>query len=96
LIKREIKILQNKLMGDIQISKAKKQLVAQLAMSQENHEDLMLSLGKSFLIYNKMDDLDVLYKKINAVTTSQIMDIANEILDFDKLSVLIYNQSDKD
>jgi len=83
-------------MGDIQISKAKKQLVAQLAMSQENHEDLMLSLGKSFLIYNKMDDLDVLYKKINAVTTSQIMNIANEILDFDKLSVLIYNQSDKD
>ncbi|NEW84642.1 MAG: insulinase family protein [Mariniphaga sp.] len=96
LIKREIKILQNKLLGDIQISKAKKQLVGQLAMSQENHEDLMLSLGKSFLIYNKMDDLDVLYKKINAVTTSQIMDIANEVLDFDKLSVLIYNQSDKD
>jgi hypothetical protein len=43
-----------------------------------------------------MDDLDVLYKKINAVSTSHIMDIANEILDFDKLSVLIYNQSDKD
>jgi len=96
LIKREIKILQNKLLGDIQISKAKKQLVGQLAMSQENHEDLMLSLGKSFLIYNKMDDLDVLYKKINAVTTFQIMEIANEVLDFDKLSVLIYNQSDKD
>ena len=90
LIKREIKILQNKRLGDIQISKAKKQLVGQLAMSQENHEDLMLSLGKSFLIYDKMDGLDVIYKKINAVTTSQIMDIANEILDFDKLSVLIY------
>src|SRR5665647_384567 len=96
LIKREIKILQNKTLGDIQMSKAKKQLVGQLAMSQENHEDLMLTLGKSFLVYNKMDDLDVIYKKINAVTPSQIMDIANEILDFDKLSVLIYNQSDKD
>ena len=90
LIKREIKILQNKTLGDIQMSKAKKQLVGQLAMSQENHEDLMLTLGKSFLVYNKMDDLDVIYKKINAVTPSQIMDIANEILDFDKLSVLIY------
>lgn len=90
LIKREIKILQNKLLGDIQISKAKKQLVGQLAMSQENHEDLMLTLGKSFMTYNKMDSLDVLYKKINSVTTAQIMDIANEILDFDKLSILIY------
>ena len=90
LIKREIKILQNKLLGDIQISKAKKQLIGQLAMSQENHEDLMLTLGKSFLVYNKMDDLDVIYKKINAVTPAQIMDIANEILDPEKLSVLIY------
>ena len=90
LIKREILILQNKLLGDIQISKAKKQLVGQLAMSQENHEDLMLTLGKSFLTYHKMDGLDVIYKKINAITPSQIRNIANEILDFEKLSMLIY------
>jgi predicted Zn-dependent peptidase len=90
LIKREINILQNKSLGNIQISKAKKQLVGQLAMAQENHEDLMLTLGKSFLIYNKMDGLDLIYKKINAVTPSQIMGIANQILDFEKLSVLIY------
>ena len=90
LIKREINLLQNKLLGDIQISKAKKQLVGQLAMSQENHEDLMLTLGKSYLIYNKMDGLDVIYKKINSITPEQIRDIANEILDFDKLSMLIY------
>jgi len=96
LIKREIKLLQTKLLGHIQIGKAQKQLVGQLAMSQENHEDLMLTLGKSFMIYNKMDDLDVIYKKINAITPSKLRDIANEILDIDKLSVLIYKQSDKD
>jgi len=90
LIKREIKILQNKLLGNIQISKAKKQIVGQLAMSQENHEDMMLTLGKSFLIYNKMDGLNVIYKKIDALNPSRIMNIANEILDFGKLSVLIY------
>ena len=90
LIKREITILQNKLLGDIQISKAKKQLVGQLAMSQENHEDLMLTLGKSFLTYNKMEGLDLVYKKINAVTPAQVRNIANEILDFEKLSMLIY------
>ncbi len=90
LIKREVRVLQEKLLGDIQISKAKKQLIGQLAMSQENHEDLMLTLGKSFLIYNKMDGLDVIYRKINAITPAQIRDIANEILDFEKLSMLIY------
>ena len=96
LIKREIKLLQEKLLGGIQMSKAKKQLVGQLAMSQENHEDLMLTLGKSFLIYNKMEGLDVIYNKINELTPSLIRDIANEILDFEKLSVLIYKQSDQD
>ena len=90
LIKREILLLQEKLLGDIQISKAKKQLVGQLAMSQENHEDLMLTLGKSILIYNKVDGLDLIYKKINAITPSQIRNIANEILDPEKLSMLIY------
>ena len=37
-----------------------------------------------------MDGLDVIYRKINAITPAQIRDIANEILDFEKLSMLIY------
>lgn len=90
LIKREVIILQTKSLGSIQLSKAKRQLIGQLAMSQENHEDLMLTLGKSFMVYNKMEGLDTIAEKINAITTTQIMDIANEILDFDKLSMLIY------
>lgn len=90
LIRREIRLLQERRLGDIQLSRAKKQIVGQLAMSQENHEDLMLTLGKSFLIFNKMDQLEVVYKKIQAVTAEQIMAVTNEILDLDKLSMLIY------
>ncbi len=90
LIKREIKILQSKSLGSIQLSKAKRQLIGQLAMSQENHEDLMLSLGKSFMFYNKMESFEKTAEKINKITTSHLMDIANEVLDIDKLSVLIY------
>lgn len=90
LIKREIRTLREKLLGSIQIGKAKKQLVGQLAMSQENHEDLMMTLGKSFLIYGNMEGLEAVYKKINAITAEQIMAIANEVLDFDQLSILIF------
>jgi predicted Zn-dependent peptidase len=90
LINKEIKTLQTKYLGSIQLSKAKKQLIGQLAMSQENHEDLMLTLGKSFLVYNKMEGLDTISKQLNAITTSQILEIANEILDPDKLSVLTF------
>jgi predicted Zn-dependent peptidase len=90
LIKREITTLQTKSLGSIQLSKAKKQLIGQLAMSQENHEDLLLTLGKSFMVYNKMESFETIAEKINTITTSQLMDIANEVLNFDRLSTLIF------
>jgi predicted Zn-dependent peptidase len=50
----------------------------------------MLTLGKSFLIYNRMEGLETIYKKINAITPEEVRIIANEVLDFDQLSMLIY------
>jgi predicted Zn-dependent peptidase len=90
LVFREIKMLQTQHLGTLQLSKAKKQLVGQLAMSQENHEDLMLTLGKSFLVYNRMESLDSVSKKLNEITSSQLLEIANEILAPEKLSILTY------
>jgi len=87
---KEIKILQTKYLGSIQLSKAKKQLIGQLAMSQENHEDLMLTLGKSFLVYNRMEGLDSITNQLNAITPMQLSESANEVLDPDKLSVLTF------
>lgn len=90
LVKREIKKLQELKLGQLQLSKAKKQIIGQLAMSQENREDLMLTLGKSYMLYNKVDSLETVNKKIEAVTAELLTDIANEVLEFDKLSTLIY------
>jgi predicted Zn-dependent peptidase len=89
LVYREIKKLQTDKLGKLQLSKAKKQLIGQLAMSQENKEELLLTLGKSYLMYNKVDDLATINKKIENVSAEQIMEIANEILNIDKLSTLI-------
>lgn len=90
LVNREIKKLQTQEMGSLQLSKAKKQLVGQLAMAQENREDLMLTLGKSFLLYNRVDSLEKVNNKIEKVTASELMEIANEVLDREKLSTLIF------
>jgi len=89
LVLAEIKKLQAVKLGKMQLSKAKKQLIGQLAMSQENREDLLLTLGKSYLVYNKVDDLATINKKIENISAIQLMDIANEILDPKKLSTLI-------
>lgn len=90
LIDKEIRLLQEKALGDLQLSKARKQLIGQLAMSQENHEDLMLAIGKSMLVFNKVESLDDIYKRISEITASQLLDVANRILMPEHLSRLIY------
>ena len=90
LIDREIRLLCDKTLGELQLSKSRKQLIGQLAMSQENHEDLMLAIGKSMLVFNKVESLEDIYKRISEITASQLLDVANRILKPENLSGLIY------
>jgi predicted Zn-dependent peptidase len=50
----------------------------------------MLSIGKSLLVFDRVDTIEEVTKKIEAVTDSTLLEIANEILHPDKLSMLIY------
>ena len=50
----------------------------------------MLTLGKSYLLYNKVDSLPEIYQKIENITDSELLEIANEVLDENALSILIY------
>jgi predicted Zn-dependent peptidase len=61
-----------------------------MARGYENHESLMLSLGKSLLIFNKIDSIEDLCNKIDAVTASELIETANDIFEPSKISTLIY------
>ncbi|UCG28480.1 MAG: insulinase family protein, partial [Bacteroidales bacterium] len=54
---KEFDKLKKSRLGSLQMYKAKRQMIGQLARSAENHETLMLSMAKSYLIYNKVDGL---------------------------------------
>jgi predicted Zn-dependent peptidase len=86
----ELKKLRISKLGTIQLSKAKNQIKGYLARGYENHESLMLSLGKSLLIFDKIDNIEELCKKIDAVTASELLETANDIFEPSKLSTLIY------
>jgi len=90
VVKRELDIFKNKELGVLQLSKAKKQLTGYLTMSAENHESLMISMGKSMLVYGKVEGLESIYKKVEKVTSLELMDVANEIFDWDNMSKLIF------
>ena len=86
----ELNKLRTSLLGSIQLSKAKNQIKGYLARGYENYESLMLSLGKSLIVFNRIDTIEETYKKIDNVTASQLMEISNEIFEPSQLSTLIY------
>jgi predicted Zn-dependent peptidase len=90
VVMREFAKLREKKLGTLQLSRAKRQLLGQIAISAENNETLMLSMAKSYLVYNKFDDLKEIGKKIDSITAEEILEISNEVLDKAKLSSLTY------
>ncbi len=90
LVRKEFRRLKEEKLGTQQFSRAKKQLIGQLAISSETREDLMLTIGKSLLVYNQVDTLEMVYEKIQKLDSSQIRDIANQVFSDEQTSILIY------
>lgn len=90
LMLKEFDRMRDATMGDIQLKRAKKQIIGQLAISVENLENQMLSIGKSYLVYGKVDTMETIFGKIENITAFQLREVANEILNKETLSSLIF------
>lgn len=90
LIHKELKKLKNKKLSPIRLHRCQQQLIGQLLMNVEHHQQEMLSIGKTFLNFNKVSTLSDIQKDILSVTSEQILEVANEIFDENRLSLLIY------
>ncbi len=90
VVKTELDRLRKLKLGAVQLGKAKNQIKGYLARGYENHESLMLSLGKSMLVFDRIDTLEDICKKIDSLTALQLLDIANEVFEPSRLSTIIY------
>ena len=88
IIAAEIRKLQTTALTSRQLAMAKRQFIAQMAIITEGAEGYMLGVGKSLLSYGEVDTLEESYRKINAVTASEILEVANEV--WQNPSVLLY------
>lgn len=91
LIEKELKLLRKKKMSLRQINTAKKQIKGQIALGQENGANVMLGLGKSLLLYNKVDTLEEVFSALDEISADLLIDTANEIFDPSNFSQLIYH-----
>ena len=90
LIHKELKKTRETQLGTIQLSRAKRQLIGQLAMAADNNEHQMISNGRSMLLFDKVDTIKELNDKINKISALELMEVSNEILDPKNLSQLIF------
>lgn len=90
LVKKELKKLQEKPLGSLQLHIAKQQLMGQLAMAEENNMSYMLMMGRSLLDKDKIESLDELFEQIKQVSAKDLQDTAHEIFADERLSILTY------
>ncbi len=90
LVLAELQLVRVRPLSLIKLQKAKRQVHGHIAISSENNENHMLSMGKSLMIFNKIETLDEIGKKVEALTSKELQDVANEVFDAVKLSYLIY------
>jgi predicted Zn-dependent peptidase len=90
LIYKEFRKLRENPLTEVQLQKAKNKFIGQIALGEENRIGLIISMAKSLIDYDKIDSLDTVFKKIEAVTTGEMAQIANEMLDEKNLSVLSF------
>lgn len=91
LVDKELKKLRDVRLTPSQLAAAKKQLIGQIGVSTDNHENVSLSLGKSFFHYGHYDSPCEVFSKIEQITASQLLETANEIYDEKLLFRLIYD-----
>ena len=88
--REELKKLRSNLIPDNRLANARKQMLGQLAIAYENNEHLMLTMGKSYLLFDKVDSLQDIYRKLESISAAELRDTANQIFRPERLNILIY------
>lgn len=88
LIHKELQQLQTTPFTARQLAMAKRQFIAQMAISCENKENYILGAGKAILSHGEMDTMEEAYRKIQALTAFQLQEVAEEV--FCNLSKLTF------
>lgn len=89
LVRRELDKMMQHPLNDRQLNAAKRQLKGQLTIACDNREQFALDFAKNYLHYGKERDIADLLVHIDAITASQIQEVAQELFAPDHLHLLM-------
>jgi predicted Zn-dependent peptidase len=90
IVDKELNLLKTKALGGVQLKTVKDQLKGQLAMAEEGKQGYMLMMAKSILDMGKVEPLDDIFTVIDEITSTDLMDLSNEMFEEKELSRLVY------
>jgi predicted Zn-dependent peptidase len=90
LVRKELDKFMQKPLSEAQLKAAKKQIKGQVGVACDNRENFALDFGKSFLHYGWEKNVDRLYEQVDEITVEQILAVAQELFDKDRLTTLIF------
>ena len=90
LVYKELDKLCQQKLGTMQLQHAKQQLIGQVALSYENGMNELLSATRSLIMGEPIEYMDDIIMKVEAVTASDILEMANRVFDKSQLSQIIF------
>ena len=89
LVTKELLRVIDKPLTTTQLNAAKRQIKGQIAVACDNRESFAIDFGRCFLHYGREKDITSLFKRIDALTASQIQEVAQDIFDPELLTRLV-------
>ena len=89
LVTKELQRVIDKPLTTTQLNAAKRQIKGQIAVACDNRESFAIDFGRCFLHYGHEKDITSLFKRIDALTASQIQKVAQDIFDPELLTRLV-------
>src|SRR5690606_214415 len=88
LVLRELKKLRDSKLGSGQLHLAKKKFKGQMALGEENRLSLLIVQAKSLVDFDRVERLEDVFARSGAVHTDELVEIANEVFDENRLYTL--------
>ncbi len=89
LVRRELDRMMQAPLTERQFSAAMRQLKGQLTIAADNREQFALDMAKHFLHYGKERSLEEMIEQIDAITASQLQDVAQQLFAPEHIQQLI-------
>lgn len=94
LIHKELKLLQSTTISSTHLHQAKQRFKGQIALAEESRSSVLISICKSIIDYGQADTIPELFKKVDAITASDILALSTGFFEQSLLSTLIFEPQD--